>query len=47
MSLSYIVGVADKLVYFQAINRFWRMKFDRKTDGDVRFREGKERKYKE
>ena len=48
MSLSDMVDVADKLVYFQTmINHFWRMKFDKRRDGDERFREGKERKYKE
>ena len=47
MSLSDMVDVADKLVYFQAINRFWRMKLDRRRGRDERFREGKERKYKE
>ena len=47
MSLSYMVDVADKLVYFQAFNHLRRMKLDRGRDGDEWFREGKERKYKD
>ena len=47
MSLSNMVDVADKLVYFQTINHFRRIKLDRERNGDEWFREGKERKYKE
>ena len=47
MSLSDMVDVIDKLFYFHTINHFWRMKLDRRSDGDERFREGKKRKYKE
>ena len=40
MFLSDMVDVANKLVYFQAINRFWIIKLDRKMDDDERFTEG-------